>query len=105
MERVVREVRSALQRRNKESRLAQKGAQQAPRNELKGPITALLISCEMALQIPELQSAAEAKMRAVYDLPQQIRTKLGSSGLECCLNFYWPLACAIFCVVEQFCAK
>jgi CheY-like chemotaxis protein len=75
-ERVVREVRAALQRRKKEVLLARKGAQEALRNELKGPLTALLISREMALQVPDLQSAAEAKMRTVYDLVQQVRTKL-----------------------------
>jgi hypothetical protein len=63
-------------RRKKEVLLARKGAQEALRNELKGPITALLISCEMALQVPDLQSAAEAKLRTVYDLVQQVRTKL-----------------------------
>ena len=76
MERVLREVRAALQRRKKEVLLARKGAQEALRNELKGPLTALLISCEMALKVPELQTAAESKMRTVYDLAQQVRTKL-----------------------------
>ena len=76
MERVVREVRAAQLRRKKEVLLARKGAQEALRNELEGPITALLLSCEMALQVPELKSAAEVKMRAVYDLAQQVRTKL-----------------------------
>jgi len=80
MERVVREVRAALQRRKKEVVLARKAAQEALRNELKGPITALLISCEMALQIPDLQGAAENKMRTVYELAQQVRTKLEPSA-------------------------
>ena len=75
-DRVVREARAALQRRKKEVKLARQGAQQALRSELKGPITALLLSCEMALQIPGLQEAAEAKMRAVYDLAQAVRAKL-----------------------------
>jgi len=30
----------------------------------------------MALQVPDLQNAAEVKMRTVYDLAQQVRTKL-----------------------------
>jgi len=46
------------------------------RNELKGPVTALLLSCEMALQLPNLQEAVEAKIRAVYDLAQEVRSKL-----------------------------
>lgn len=75
-DRVVREVRGALQRRKKEVKLARQGAQQALRNELKGSVTALLLSCEMALQVPNLQEAAEAKMRVVYDLVQEVRSKL-----------------------------
>lgn len=76
VDRVVREVRGALQRRKKEVKLARQGAQQAMRNELKGPVTALLLSCEMALQLPNLQEAVEAKIRAVYDLAQEVRSKL-----------------------------
>lgn len=75
-ERVVRELRAALRRRKKEVTLARQGAQQALRNELKDPVTALLLSCEMALQVPHLQEAAEAKIRAVYLLAQEVRNKL-----------------------------
>jgi len=76
MDRVVREVRAALRRRKKEATLARQGAQQALRNELKGPVTALLLSCEMTLQVPNLPETASAKMQAVYDLAQQVRSKL-----------------------------
>lgn len=75
-ERVVRELRAALRRRKKEVTLARQGAQEALRNELKDPVTALLLSCEMALQVPNLHDAAEAKIRAVYQLAQQVRNKL-----------------------------
>jgi hypothetical protein len=43
----------------KEAVLARQGAQQALRNELKGTVTALLLSCEMALQAPNLETFAE----------------------------------------------
>ncbi|HUJ95219.1 MAG TPA: hypothetical protein VLW84_08155 [Terriglobales bacterium] len=75
-ERVVRELRAALQRRKKEVTLARQGAEQALRNELKGPVTALLLSCEMALQVPNLQDDAEIKMRAVYELAREVCNKL-----------------------------
>ena len=53
-------------------------AEQALHNELMGTVTALLLSCEMALRVPEVQNAAEAKakMRAVYELAQEVRAKL-----------------------------
>ncbi|HEV2731811.1 MAG TPA: hypothetical protein VGV15_17405 [Terriglobales bacterium] len=76
MERLIREIRAALHRRKKEAVLARQGAQQALRSELKGTVTALLLSCEMALQAPNLETSAEAKMRAVYKLAQEMRAKL-----------------------------
>jgi len=79
MERVLRELRAALQRRKQEVRLARQGAEQTLRNELKGTVTALLLSCEMALQVPSLPAAAEAKMRAVDRLAQDMRAKLDPS--------------------------
>src|SRR5204863_6960722 len=53
-DRVVRELRAALHRRKKEVLRARQDAQQALRNELKSTVTALLLSCEIALQVPGL---------------------------------------------------
>jgi hypothetical protein len=79
-ERVVRELRAALQRRRKEVQLARQGAQQALRNDLKGTVTALLLSCEMALEVPTVQGVAQTKLRAVYELAQEVRNKLETSS-------------------------
>jgi hypothetical protein len=79
VDRIVRELRVALQRHKKEVLLVRQEVQQALRNELKDTVTALLLSCEMALQVPNLQSAAEARMRTVWELAQQLRTKLEGS--------------------------
>ena len=78
MDRVVRELRAALQRRKKDVVHARHAAEEGLRSELKGTVTALLLSCEMALCGPELQNATEAKakMRAVYELAQEVRAKL-----------------------------
>jgi hypothetical protein len=77
IERVSRELRAALHRRKRESLVARQEAQQALRRELKDTITALLISCEMALDVPNLPLFAETKMRAVDALARDMRTKLG----------------------------
>jgi hypothetical protein len=79
MERVVRELRAALHRRKREVLLARQGAEQGLRNELKDTITAILLSCELALQTPNLQATAETKMRAVYELAREMRIKLEAS--------------------------
>jgi len=76
MDRVARQLRAALQRHQKEVRLVRQDVQQALRNELKGTIRALRFFCEMALQVPDLQSEAEIRMRTVYEIAQEMRLKL-----------------------------
>jgi hypothetical protein len=77
IERLSRELRSALHRRKREVRGARQQAEQALRSELKDTITALLLSCEMALDVPNLPLFAETKMRAVDTLAKEMRAKLG----------------------------
>src|SRR5579863_608642 len=78
MDRLVREVRVALQRRKREMQAAQRGAEEHLRNELKGPMTALLISCEMARQVQGLPPAAELKLQTVDELAREMKQKLES---------------------------
>jgi hypothetical protein len=80
VERVIRELRTAMHRRKREALVARQGAEQKLRNELKDTVTALLLSCEMALQVPTLPSAAAIKLRAVDNLARQIREKLGAEA-------------------------
>jgi hypothetical protein len=77
IERVSRELRSALHRRKRELLLAKAEAEQTLRSELKDTITAMLLSCEMALDVPNLPLFAETKMRAVDCLAKEMSTKLG----------------------------
>jgi hypothetical protein len=75
MDRVARELRAALLRNKRQILLVRQEVRQALRNELKGTITALLLSCEMALQVPD-QSEAKNRMRSVHELAREIRLKL-----------------------------
>lgn len=77
MSRVTRELRSALNRRNREVLVARREAEQALRHELNEKVTALMLSCEMALQVPGLPELAEVKMQAVDTLAREMREKLG----------------------------
>lgn len=79
IDRVVRELRAALQRHKKEILLVRQEVRQILRNELKSTATALLLSCELALQVPHLTDAAEVKMRAVHELAQQLCVRLADS--------------------------
>jgi hypothetical protein len=74
--RVIRELRAALHRRKKESLLARRWAEEALRNDLKGTVTALLLSCEMALEAPSIPAPAEEKIRAAHELAKELRNKL-----------------------------
>jgi hypothetical protein len=76
MDRMVRDLRAALNRHKKEVVQVRQEVQQALRNELKDTVTAILLSCEMALQVPNLPAPAEAKMRSVRELAQEVRVKL-----------------------------
>jgi len=77
IERVIRELRAALNRRKRESLAARRDAEQLLRSELKGTVTALLLTCEIALEVPNLPTPAEDKLRAVYDLAREMRIKIG----------------------------
>jgi hypothetical protein len=76
MDRVSHELRANLLRNERQILLVRQEVQQALRNELKGTITALLLSCEMALKVPDLQSEAKNRMRSVHELAREIRLKL-----------------------------
>jgi hypothetical protein len=76
MARAAREVRWALQRRKREVLAAKNDAQQVLSHELKDALTALLLTCEMAMQVPELPTQAATKMQAVKALAGEMSVKL-----------------------------
>jgi len=69
MDRVVRDLRAALLRHKKEVLQVRQEGQQSLRNELKSTVTALMLCCEMALQVPDLPGRAEEKLRAARPGP------------------------------------
>jgi hypothetical protein len=77
IDRISRELHSALHRRKRELQSARQEAEQVLRSELRGTMTALLLSCEIALDVPDLPVLAETKMRAVDALAKEMRAKLG----------------------------
>ena len=77
--RVVRELRWAVQRRKREMLTAKSLAEHALRHELCDTVTALLLSCEMALQVPELPPSAQTKMQAVEALAREVSARLGTN--------------------------
>jgi len=81
MERLVREVRAAVQRRQREEVRARQAALAKLHSELNGTITALLLSSELALGTPDLRPAAAEKLQLIHELVKRLRQQLETSNL------------------------
>src|SRR4051812_20443508 len=64
VERIARDVRAALDRRQHEQLHATRAAQAALRNELTGPISGILLSSELALAQPALPIGVADKLKS-----------------------------------------
>jgi hypothetical protein len=81
MERLVREVRAALRRRQREESQARQAAIGKLHGELNGTVTALLLSIELAWEAPGLPAGAAAKLQSVYELAKNLRKQLENASL------------------------
>ena len=81
VERLVREVRAAIRRRQRDEERARQAAVAKLRSELNSTVTALLLSSELGLETPGLPPAAAEKLGTVYQLVQKLRTQLESAVL------------------------
>jgi hypothetical protein len=79
MERLVREVRSALHRRKREEIQARLSVERQFRCEMGESLTAMLLSCELAMAIPDIPAPAAEKILAVNLLAREMRTRLGAN--------------------------
>jgi len=80
MDRLVREVRSAVQRRQREQVIARRAAQESLHNELNGTVTALLLHCELALATPGLPASVVGKLETAQELVNKLRMQLHSEA-------------------------
>jgi hypothetical protein len=79
MERLVREVRSALHRRKREVTRARISVEQQMRSEMFESLTAMLLSCELAMAIPGVPPPAAEKIRLIDNLARDLRVRLGAN--------------------------
>jgi hypothetical protein len=80
MERLVREVRAAVQRRQREEVIARQAALCRLHSELNCTITALLLSSELALETPGLPAAAFERLQTVDELVKKLRRELENAA-------------------------
>lgn len=79
IDRVVRDTKTALARRQREELVARQSAERAIWSELREDVTAMLLSCDLALAVPNVPTPAVDKLRSVHDLACHIRTRLAAS--------------------------
>jgi len=77
--RLGREVRAAVQRRRREEMAARRAVVGTLQCELNGTVTALLLSCELALNVPGLSTAATEKIESAHELVKKLRSQLEST--------------------------
>ena len=75
-ERLVREVRSALHRRKREEAAAHRFVIEQMRSEMGETLTAMLLSCELAMSVPNVPGPATEKIRVIDNLARELRTRL-----------------------------
>src|SRR5246500_764635 len=76
MERLVREVRSALHRRKREESAARRSVAEQMHSEMCETLTAMLLSCELAMSVPDVPHLAAEKIRAIDNLARELCLRL-----------------------------
>ena len=76
--RLIREIRAALHRREREQALAHRAAAAAIESELKTTVAGLLLHSQLALSGVEIPPAIAEKLRVVADLAGSLRQQLAA---------------------------
>ncbi len=76
--RLVREIRAALHRREREQALARRAATAAIETEIKSTVAGLLLQSELALSSSDAASPVGQRLRIVADLAGDLRRRLAA---------------------------
>jgi len=76
IERLLREVRSALHRRKREELAARRAVAEQMNCQMRETLTAMLLSCELAMSVPNVPILASEKIRAIDNLARELRLRL-----------------------------
>ena len=79
-ERLVREIRAGLRRREREQMVARRAAAAAMETELKSTVAGLLLNSQLALSVGEVPLPVADKLRVVADLAGSLKSKLTVSS-------------------------
>ena len=78
--RLVREIRAALHRREREQKLAWRAAAIAVESELKSTLAGLLLQSQLALSISDAASPVAERLKLVASLAGDLRRQLGATA-------------------------
>jgi len=78
--RLIREIRAALHRREREQTLARRAAAAAVESELKTTVAGLLLHSQLALSSSEAASPVAERLRVVASLAGDLRRQLNASA-------------------------
>ncbi len=76
--RLIREIRAALHRREREQALARRAAAAAIETELKSTVAGLLLHSQLALSGADMPASVAERLRMVADLAGNLRQQLNS---------------------------
>ena len=76
--RLIREIRAALHRREREQELARRAAVAAMETELKGTIAGLLLHSQLALNGGDVPGPVAERLRMMADLAGNLRQQLSA---------------------------
>jgi hypothetical protein len=76
LDRLIREVRSALHRRNREEASARRAVAERMQSEMGETLTTMLLSCELAMSVPDIPRLAAEKIRTIDMLARELRLRL-----------------------------
>ena len=76
MERLLREVRAALLRRRREEASARRAVAEQMHSEMGETLTAMMLSCELALSVPDVPILATEKIQVIDNLARELRLRL-----------------------------
>ena len=75
-ERLVRDLRAAKRRRQREEATARKAAAGALHGKVNETVTTLLLNCELALGTAGLPAATAGHLAAAYEMAQKLRAEI-----------------------------
>lgn len=78
--RLIREIRAALHRRQREEALARSAAAGAIESEVRTTVAGLLLQSQLALSAGEVPAPVAEKLRIVADLASNLRLQLGTQA-------------------------